>query len=336
MDHPKLTIAIPTRNRAALLVRLVRQCLEQTEPDFEIIVSDNASEDDTLARLAEFSDSRLTVLRQHQNIGMVPNWNACLAAARGDFFVVISDDDLIDPGFVEGAVNTLIAVPDADILIMRARIINELTKEVDENPAPWLCTGIIDFARDILPHWLAFRFTIPLLSIVFRTETLQHGGGFVLNFPYAADAATGFPIAIRGRCAYFSETRAAYLIHSGMATRGYSLDALVDDVIRLTAMVEAEVRAARGGEPDLLKLVMEGVKTYQRKSFGYMMITSARRGLSQCQLFSAWLRYFRQLPGFGLDPLSVGAVLVPRPLIQFVGIPYRKFVAWRQARYAGS
>src|SRR5690349_14359184 len=101
MTEADITIGIPTLNRAELVEPLVRSCLSQTQSPLQIVVSDNASSDDTLARLAVIKDSRLKVICQSTNIGMIGNWNACLNESEGEWFVLLSDDDQIDPDYVE-------------------------------------------------------------------------------------------------------------------------------------------------------------------------------------------------------------------------------------------
>ena len=59
-------------------------CCAQTYPNIEVLVSDNASTDDTTKVLRELCDKRLRVMRQETNIGLLPNWNACVAAAKGE------------------------------------------------------------------------------------------------------------------------------------------------------------------------------------------------------------------------------------------------------------
>ena len=81
--NPMVTIAIPTFNRATWLRDCVRVALTQSYRRFEVLVSDNASSDETAMVLDQFSDERLRVVRQPRNIGATANWNACLAEARG-------------------------------------------------------------------------------------------------------------------------------------------------------------------------------------------------------------------------------------------------------------
>ena len=104
---PLVTIAIPTFNRAALLRGCIQSALAQTYRNLEMLVSDNASTDDTASVLLEFNDKRLRVMKQETNIGLLPNWNACLAGAGGEYVVFVSDDDRISPWLVERCVGVI-------------------------------------------------------------------------------------------------------------------------------------------------------------------------------------------------------------------------------------
>jgi glycosyltransferase involved in cell wall biosynthesis len=325
-----LTIAIPTLNRADMVAALVRVCLSQTVLPCTIIVSDDASDDDTLMKLAKLQHPNLKVIRQRPRIGMIANWNACLEACESDWFVLVSDDDMVAPDFVEQVENQLAATPEIDLLIVRGRIVDRLTREINDNQPPPGISGEIDFARDLLPHWLDYSFVLPFASVIFRTAALRAGGGFVTSFPYASDAATWLPIAVRGRCAFYPVAKVDCIVHEGMATRSFNPAALIDDVIRLTHLVNNEVGVRFAYDQKFVAQIGMLSNIYLRHIFGHMMITSARRGVSKLQLLLAWRSCASQLPFFGVGAMSLGAVLVPQGLIQVVGWPYRKWVSLRR------
>lgn len=106
---PSVSIAIPTYNRADKLERAVRSALAQTHSDLEVVVSDNASTDDTGERLArlEASDPRVRTVRQGANHGMVANLNAAGALAVGKHVMLLSDDDWLAPRCVEATLAAL-------------------------------------------------------------------------------------------------------------------------------------------------------------------------------------------------------------------------------------
>jgi len=96
---PRLTIAIPTVNRAALLGRAIESALAQTSPDIEIIVSDNGSTDDTPAVIERYAGRGLRTFRHTATIPATKHGQFLVEQARGEFFVGLSDDDFLEPEF---------------------------------------------------------------------------------------------------------------------------------------------------------------------------------------------------------------------------------------------
>ena len=261
---------------------------------------------------------------------MIANWNACLNACASEYFVLISDDDMISLDFAEHVEATLAVSENADLLIVRGRVVDRLTGETNENRPPIEASGNIDFVRDILPSWLDCSFVLPFASMVFKTATLRNVGGFTSKFPYASDAATWLPIAVRGHCAFYPEAKVDCIVHEGMATRTFRVESLIDDIVKLTALVNTEVKAQATIAPELKQKIERLSKIYMRRTFGHVMITSARRCAGKAQLLWAWISYASKIPFYGLGALSVGAVLVPRGLIQAIGWPYRRWVNFRR------
>lgn len=91
-NEPKVSVIIPTYNRADRVCRAVESVLAQNFTDFECLVVDDGSTDDTAERLAEFDDSRLKILRQ-ENKGVSAARNFGIAAAIGDFIAMLDSDD---------------------------------------------------------------------------------------------------------------------------------------------------------------------------------------------------------------------------------------------------
>ena len=96
-----VTVGIPTHNRGDLLERALRSVLAQNWPDFEIIVADDASSDDTPERMRKFNDPRIVYLRSEVNLGIAPNTNRCLEHATGELLLILNDDDELEPEALE-------------------------------------------------------------------------------------------------------------------------------------------------------------------------------------------------------------------------------------------
>ncbi len=101
-----MTVAVPTRNRARLLRETIESVLAQTYEAFELVVCDNASNDDTGAVVATFGD-RVRYVRSDRDVGPVANINRCLAEMDSEYGIVLCDDDLIRPSFLEQVVAVL-------------------------------------------------------------------------------------------------------------------------------------------------------------------------------------------------------------------------------------
>lgn len=110
MNYPLVSIGIPTFNRAASLIRTLESVIKQDYKNLEIIVSDNASNDNTHAIMNNWSvlDRRIIYIKQDENFGAIKNFRKVMNLANGDFFLWLGDDDWIDQNFVSLCVQFLI------------------------------------------------------------------------------------------------------------------------------------------------------------------------------------------------------------------------------------
>lgn len=94
MTHPLVSVVIPTRNRSQLLTTTLRSALLQREVDFEIIVVDDASTDETPGFIGSVGDPRLRSLRHEVAQGVSAARNAGIEDAHGEWIAFLDDDDL--------------------------------------------------------------------------------------------------------------------------------------------------------------------------------------------------------------------------------------------------
>jgi len=115
---PRYSILLPTRNGASLLEGCLGSILSQPYQDFELVVSDNASDDATPQILARHAgDPRIVLLRQEESLGVTENWNRALAASTGERIGLIGDDDVLLPGYFERADALIQRHGDPDVLL---------------------------------------------------------------------------------------------------------------------------------------------------------------------------------------------------------------------------
>jgi glycosyltransferase involved in cell wall biosynthesis len=111
---PRLTVGLPVYNGEKFLAQSLDALLGQTYEDFELLISDNTSTDETARICASYQaqDPRIRYFRQPRNIGCAPNHNFLVGQARGEFFKWASDDDLYARNLLESCVDALDKYPD--------------------------------------------------------------------------------------------------------------------------------------------------------------------------------------------------------------------------------
>jgi len=98
---PLVSLCVPTYGRAAFLGTTLESAFAQTVPDFEVIVVNDCSPDETARVVAQFNDSRLRYVENERNLGVPENLNRAMGLARGEFMVLLEDHDILEPTYLE-------------------------------------------------------------------------------------------------------------------------------------------------------------------------------------------------------------------------------------------
>ena len=112
---PRLSIGLPVYNGAQYLREQLRCLQSQTMGDFEIVISDNASTDDTerVCREHAAGDTRIRYFRNERNLGANPNFNSVFSLSRAPLFKWAPHDDLFEPTYLQTCIGLLDANSDA-------------------------------------------------------------------------------------------------------------------------------------------------------------------------------------------------------------------------------
>jgi glycosyltransferase involved in cell wall biosynthesis len=124
---PLVSIGLPVYNGDSYLVQAIESLLGQTFTDFELIISDNASTDDTeqICRRYAARDPRIRYSRNERNIGAGANYNRVFALSTGRYFKWAAHDDLCAPEYLERCVAVLEADPSIVLCYTKAVVIDE-------------------------------------------------------------------------------------------------------------------------------------------------------------------------------------------------------------------
>lgn len=102
MNMPHISVMIPVYNRVHLIDRTIESVLNQQFQDWDMVVVDDASQDNTIEVVSDYShrDSRIRLVVNDKNLGLTRNWNRCLELATGPLVQILQSDDLIDPDYL--------------------------------------------------------------------------------------------------------------------------------------------------------------------------------------------------------------------------------------------
>jgi glycosyltransferase involved in cell wall biosynthesis len=137
MTRPaRVCIGLPVYNGEQYVAQAIESILSQTFTDWELIISDNASTDQTSAICREYAgkDQRIKYDRLTSNIGAILNYERVYRRASGQYFKWAAHDDLIEPEFLQRCVETLDADPSAVLAYTQAKFIDQNGKYFKDYP----------------------------------------------------------------------------------------------------------------------------------------------------------------------------------------------------------
>ena len=310
--HPLFTIAIPTFNRASLLKECIEAAFSQTYSNFEVVVSNNNSSDDTEKVLSTFSDPRLRVIKQETNIGLLPNWNACVSAANGDYVVIVSDDDRISPWFLERCSLLLEVRPTLPIIVTLSSLYAGslgCTKppRVSEKYKTGIWEGI-----DILTEFLTDRITVTMCSVMMRTDLLRARGGIPLDLPHVADVAAWAPMLFLGKAGLVNEACATFTFHDQSETARLGVEKLLLDGRRMTDLIKSTADAYISNSATRKYIVAQARACFARR--GLIVLSDFRySGGAVNAILGVFWRYRSEFHGIDLKALVRFGVVILCP-----------------------
>ena len=215
IPSPRVSVCIPTYQGAAHLDQAIDSVLGQSFTDFELIVVDDQSPDDTAGILSRYQDPRLVYVRNDLNLGPEGNWNRCLELAKGRYFKLLPHDDLLHPFCLERQVAILEADLDEEIaLVFSARsILDPQGRLLARRGYPRGKEGPTK-AQEVVRACI--RQGTNLLgepgAVLMRLSLARRVGNFNASLPYVIDLDYWFRLLAHGDAWYCPESLAMFRI----------------------------------------------------------------------------------------------------------------------------
>lgn len=204
---PKVSLCIPTFNRVKLLPFAIESVLNQSYEDFELIVCDDGSQDNTPQLMSQYTDSRIKYIRHSKNIGKSNNMRSGFDAAKGEYFIKFDDDDRLTSDFLAETVQILeqdstIDFVGTDHWLIDINNIRDQQK-TQENSRRWgrtnLPAGLVENLLEVVFVDQSFQ----IGATLFRRQTLQELGFMQPNWQNCEDNDLFVRLALAGKKGYY-------------------------------------------------------------------------------------------------------------------------------------
>lgn len=245
--RPKISVCIPTYNQGAYLAHALESVLTQTFGDFEVIVYDDGSTDNTREIVAGFSDSRIRYFRHAENVGIAENRNSCLAVARGEYIGWLDSDDIYLPEMLATQSATLDRHPNVGLVHSAYHVIDSESRRLADWALPFT-NDCIESSKEALGELTLWNY-ITAPTVLVRRSCHDRAGRYAADIGRSStDWDMWVRIALHADIAYNATSLAQYRQHDNSisATTSRSGQRLKCDI----AVVKGLFSRERAAIPD--------------------------------------------------------------------------------------
>lgn len=187
---PKVSVLMTCYNAAATIEESVRSILAQTFTDWELVLVDNCSTDNSIELVRQINDSRIRIIDLDKNHGRTPALNISLNNARGEYIAILDADDTSTEDRFRLQVDCLYKNPELVLVASWYRNIDAFGNLINEVKTP---TQHLEVVRR-----LASNCPFMNSAVMFKSESIRILGGYDPRFKYSQDLALWLGLATLG------------------------------------------------------------------------------------------------------------------------------------------
>jgi len=209
--NPKVSVIVPTKNRVHFLSIAIRSILDQSFKDFEIIIVDAASSEDTRKTVEQFEDARIRYVSEKTDRGISASRNKGIEVSKGEIIAFLDDDDIWMPSKLQKQLNLMRDDPLVGVVYTASFKINESGEILGYPNLPFL-------KGHILPKILEKNYIGGCSTVVVKRECLEKSGLFDEDFFFGEDFDLWVRLAKHCRFDYVGDPLVAYRVHQKRMT----------------------------------------------------------------------------------------------------------------------
>lgn len=187
MDKPLVSVCIPAYNNATYIRETIDSVLGQTYESLELVICDDSSMDNTVEVIEGIKDSRIRLIKNHNNLGMSGNWNNCLSHCRGEFIKLLCADDVLRNDAIEKETKALVENPSAILCCSDTQLFDLNGKPKGKYKRYPRATGLVDGKVVVRAGFFSQDYFGAPLANLFRRSGVEEYGEFDSDFTYILD-----------------------------------------------------------------------------------------------------------------------------------------------------
>lgn len=238
---PKVSVIIPTYNRARLVTKAIQSVLDQTYQDFEIIVVDDGSTDNTKEVVGSFKEPRIKYVYQ-DNSGICIARNNGINVSKGDYVLFLDSDDMLFKNAIAIEAGSLDSVPDVALSYCQLYAIDERERVIGLHKPKHRRPGVYRGTSEIL-NFLRFNNYIGTSITMVRRSSIMDVGSFDPTFGTGSeDFELWVRIAKKYAVSYIAEPVGKIRIHSSGLSAGRDVSEIEKSNTRILEGIFSDTR----------------------------------------------------------------------------------------------
>jgi hypothetical protein len=318
---PRVSIIVPTRNYANFIGQTIASALNQSFSDFELLVFDNVSTDNTREVVAQFRDPRIHYDCNDRDLGLYPSVARAFGIARGEYLVIVGADDILEKDFLARSIERLDSEPHLSMVHGSAVWIDEQGKPFGKLTSGWRRTTPGEAAITDM-----FRYGFCLTTMVVRASLTHPMMPFDPSWEDLADAWFFMNLCFLGDIGYIEEPLVRYRVHQRSLTVTQSSNGeFFDKQLRLTNLAFSSPEMKRRAWDRLQRPAVAAVAW---ESIRQLHVT--REAYSRLHYLRNFAKIVKAAPSVSMYPQTWARLafgMLPRYVI-------RKTQRWKRDRWA--
>lgn len=220
----KISVVIPTFNGAIFLKQAIHSVVNQNFIDFELIISDDGSTDDSISIIRSFQDPRIFLFQRNEDQkGIFLNLNYAISKSSGEYIQILCQDDVLEQDFLTKQINSFANDSNIGMVFSNVKVLNEKSEifELDQETYRFRESYLMIFPKVKSLDYFTVYGCMPgnLSPVMLKRSAYEKIGPFNNNFPYAGDFEYWIRIGFEYDIAYNRHSYVFLRRHDGQASK---------------------------------------------------------------------------------------------------------------------